>query len=80
MRRLMIIACLSVPLLFGGCENHQAKVDSLQKESDRLGDQFQRDCAGEMLNIPPKLSPKCQAEKDQQAEAWKRLQDERAKK
>ncbi len=62
-----------------GCKSHQAKVDDLQKEYDRLGEQFRRDCNAELLNIPPKLSPKCQDENKQVQDAWNRLQAERAK-
>ena len=36
-----------------GCESHQAKVDDLQKEYDRLGEQFRRDCHAEYLKVPP---------------------------
>jgi hypothetical protein len=63
-----------------GCQSHQAKVDALQKEYDRLGAQFQRDCSEEYLKVPPTLSEKCTDEKKKQEDAWKRLQDEQAKK
>lgn len=66
-------------LFFAGCQSHQAKIDALQKEYDRLGLQFQQDCAVEMLNIPPKLSQKCSDEGKSLDEAWKRLQTERLK-
>lgn len=62
-----------------GCQSHQAKVDALQKEYDRLGDQFQRDCTAEYLKVPPTLSPKCADEKSKLEEAGRRLQAERAK-
>ena len=62
-----------------GCQSHQAKVDALQKEYDQLGQKFRQDCSSEMLNIPPKLSPKCTEENKQVADAWNRLQAERAK-
>jgi hypothetical protein len=38
------------------------------------------DCSAEYLKIPPTLSPKCAEEDRERTEAWKRLQDERAKK
>jgi hypothetical protein len=63
-----------------GCQSHQAKVDALQKEYDRLGDQFRQDCSGEMANVPPTLSPKCADESKKVEDAWNRLQAERAKK
>ena len=69
-----------VTVALTGCQSHQAKVDALQKEYDRLGDQFQKDCAGEMINVPPKLSPKCADESKKVSDAWNRLQAERAKK
>jgi hypothetical protein len=62
-----------------GCKSHQAKVDDLQREYDRLGKQFRRDCNAELLDVPPKLSPKCQDENKQVQDAWNRLQAERAK-
>ncbi|WP_035354751.1 hypothetical protein [Edaphobacter aggregans] len=80
MRRFVIVACFAFLACLAGCENHQARIDSLQKEYDRLADRFQKDCSTEMLSIPPKLSPKCQDEKNKQAEAWKRLQEEHVKK
>ena len=64
---------------FSGCQSHQAKVDALQKEYDQLGQQYRQDCSAEMLNVPPKLSPKCADENKKVGEAWNRLQAERAK-
>ena len=49
-------------------------------EYDQLGQQFGKDCESEMINVPPKLSPKCASEKQNLAEAWNRLQAERTKK
>ena len=66
-------------LALSGCQSHQAKVDDLQKEYDRLGQQFRQDCSAEMINVPPKLSPKCTDESKKVDDAWKRLQAERAK-
>jgi hypothetical protein len=66
-------------LAFTGCQSHQAKVDTLQKEYDRLGAQFQKDCSEEYLKVPPTLSDKCADEKKNQEDAWRRLQDEQAK-
>lgn len=63
-----------------GCQSHQARVDALQKEYDRLGDQFRQDCSGEMVNVPPTLSPKCAEESKKVEDAWNRLQAERSKK
>lgn len=80
MRRLVIIACLSVSVLFAGCESQQAKVDNLQKDYDAKVAQFKGDCSAEYLKIPPTLSPKCAEEDRQRSEAWKRLEAERAKK
>jgi hypothetical protein len=76
--RFFALAAAVVALL-PGCQSHQSKVDALQKEYDRLGAQFQKDCAEEYLKVPPTLSEKCTEEKKTQEDAWKRLQDERAK-
>jgi hypothetical protein len=71
--------CAAVLLLSQtSCKSHQAKVGELQKEYDRLGGQFQRDCNQELLKVPPTLSPKCQDENKQVQDAWSRLQAERA--
>jgi hypothetical protein len=45
------IFALMTVLVFtlSGCQSHQAKIDALQKEYDRLGLQFRQDCSGEML-------------------------------
>ena len=66
-------------LAMAGCESHQAKVDALQQEYDRLGAQFQKDCSAEYYKVPPTLSPKCADKKKKTDDAYKRLQDERAK-
>jgi hypothetical protein len=70
--------CAASLLVLAGCESHQAKVDRLQKEYDRLAAQFQADCSSEYYKVPPTLSSKCQGEKDQMDGAWKLLQKERA--
>lgn len=75
---LLIILSVTSVLTLAGCEGHQAKVDRLQKEYDRLAAQFQSDCSAEYYKVPPTLSSKCQGEKDQMDGAWKLLQKERA--
>lgn len=80
MRRLLSVAFVSLSFLIAGCESHQAKIDALQKEYDRLGAQYRQDCSAELLNVPPKLSPKCSDENKKVGEAYDRLQAERAKK
>jgi hypothetical protein len=75
------IFALMAVLVFtlSGCQSHQAKIDALQKEYDRLGQQFRQDCSGEMLSFPSKLSPKCAEESKKVTDAWNQLQAERAK-
>ena len=75
---LLLILSVTSVLTLAGCEGHQAKVDRLQKEYDRLAAQFQSDCSAEYYKVPPTLSSKCQGEKDQMDGAWKLLQKERA--
>jgi cell division protein FtsL len=77
--RLTIFATASV-LILAGCESHQANVDGLQKEYNRLAAEFQKNCSAEYYKVPPNLSPKCQDEKKQMDDEWKRLQEERANK
>jgi hypothetical protein len=74
---LFIVLSAASVLVLAGCESHQAKVDRLQKEYDRLAAQFQSDCSAEYYKVPPTLGPKCQSEKDQMDGAWKLLQKER---
>ena len=82
MRHAAIVAATAVTLTIAvlGCQRHQAKVNALQEKYDQLGQQFRQDCSSEMLNIPPKLSPKCSEENKKVGEAWKKLQAERARK
>ncbi len=80
MRISRMFAAFTVLLLVSGCQSHEAKVTDLQKQYDQLGDQFQKDCSAEMMNLPQKLSPKCAGEKQKLSDAWNRLQAERAKK
>jgi hypothetical protein len=81
MRSTSLSVALAAVFVIGlvGCKGHQAKVDALQKEYDRLGEQFRRDCNAEYLKVPPTLSPKCEDENKQVQDAWNRLQSERAK-
>lgn len=66
-------------LALSGCQSHQSKVDALQKEYDRLNQQFAKDCSAEYLKMPPTLSPKCDDENKKMKDAWDRLQAERMK-
>ncbi len=52
----------------------------ISKSNTTNSEQFQKDCSGEMLNLPQKLTPKCADEKQKLNDAWNRLQAERAKK
>jgi len=74
---MFVLAFLFVAL--SGCQSHETKVAELQRQYDQLGNQFQKDCSGEMLNLPQKLSPKCADEKQKLSDAWNQLQAERAK-
>jgi len=79
MRQLLILSFTLTLAALSGCQSHQARVDALQKEYDQLGDQYRRDCAAELTNVPLKLSPKCSEESKKVGDAWNRLQAERAK-
>ena len=63
-----------------GCKSHQAKVSDLQNEYATLAKQFQQDCSGEYLDVPPKIGAKCKDEDARMKAAWDRLQVERNKK
>jgi hypothetical protein len=75
----MQLTVIGAVFILAGCESHQAKVDALQKEYDRLGAEFHKDCSQEYLKVPPTLSPKCADEKQKTEDAGKKLQAERAK-
>jgi hypothetical protein len=71
---------LALPFAFTGCRSHEAKVADLQKQYDQMGKQYGKDCESELIKVPPKLSPKCAAEKQKLADTWNRLQAERERK
>lgn len=82
MRRktMLLVMATILGCALAGCRSHEVKVANIQKQYDDMGNQFQKDCSAEMLNLPQKLSPKCADEKQKLADAWNRLQAERAKK
>ena len=81
MHRTAARVALGLVLAFAltGCRNYKAKVVDLQKQYDKLGAQFRKDCSAEMLNLPQKLSQKCAAESKKLKEVTDQLQAERAK-
>jgi len=81
MRRATMLFAVATILsfAFSGCQSHQAKVAALQKQYDQLAKQYQQDCSGEYLDVPPKISPKCKSEETKMNEAWNRLKTERSK-
>jgi hypothetical protein len=79
MRRLLILSFAITTVALSGCQSHQAKIEELKKEHDRLSDQFRADCTAEYLKVPPTLSPKCAEEQKKMNDAWQRLQAEQAK-
>jgi hypothetical protein len=78
MRRTIPLVLITATIALAGCQSHEAKVADLQKEYDRLGAQFQKDCSAELLNMPPALSPKCKDEKKKLSDTWNQLQAQRA--
>lgn len=82
MRRSAILNVFMGTLLLAlaGCHSHQDRIDELQKNYDQLGQQYRQDCSSELVNVPPKLSPKCADENKKVQDAWNQLQAERAKK
>jgi hypothetical protein len=74
-----VLFLMLITFFIAGCESHQARVDRLQREYDRLGDQFVKDCSAEVLKAPAPLSKKCADEDKAKSEAWARLQAERGK-
>lgn len=76
----LLVLTLAVAGSFYGCKSHETKVADLQKEYDALAKQFQQECSGELLNVPPTQSPKCKDEDARMKAAWDRLQAKRSKK
>ena len=76
---LLVIFLAASLLPLAGCESHEAKIDRLQKEYDKISQQFGKDCSAEYLKVPPNLSQKCVDESKQMGEAGKRLREERVK-
>lgn len=80
-RKPMYFAIVALALaMAAGCKSHQKKVADLQSEYDKLAKQFQQDCSGEYLDVPPKPSSKCKDEDARMKAVWDRLQAELAKK
>jgi len=73
----VLVAASTITL--SGCRSHQSKIDALQKEHDRLSQQYQKDCGDEYLKAKPQFSQKCTDEAKQMDEVWKQLQSERSK-
>jgi hypothetical protein len=67
-----------ITIALTGCQSHQEKIDSLQRQYEELEAQFRKDCTAEYMKVPPTLSPKCADEKKNADDAYKRLQDKRA--
>lgn len=74
---VVLVAVSTIALT--GCKTHQARIDALQKEHDRLSQQYQKDCGDEYLKATPQFGQKCADEAKQMDDVWKQLQDERSK-
>jgi hypothetical protein len=73
----LLIAVLVIVMT--GCKSHPAKIDALQREHDRLSQQYQKDCGDEYLKAQPQFSQKCADEAKQMDQEWKELQSELSK-
>jgi hypothetical protein len=76
--RFLFLA-VAMTFAFVGCESHQAKIDALQKEHDRISQQYKQDCGAEYLKAKPQFSQKCIDEAKHMDDVWKQLQAERSK-
>ena len=74
---MLLVALLTFAL--AGCQSHQAEIDALQREHDRISEQYKRDCGDQYLKAQPQFSQKCVDEAKQMDDIYKRLQEERAK-
>jgi uncharacterized protein YukE len=76
---LLAVVIATSTIALSGCRTHQSRIDALQKEHDRLSQQYQKDCGDEYLKAQPQFSQKCTDEAKQMDEVWKQLQSERRK-
>lgn len=78
-RSTFLLVTVILTLAIAGCQSHQAKVDALQQEHDRISQQYKRDCGDEYLKAKPQFSQKCVDEAKQMDDVWKQLQAEKSK-
>jgi hypothetical protein len=79
-RKLRVIFVSTIfTLALAGCQSHQAKIDALQQEHDRISQQYKQDCGAEYLKAKPEFSQKCVDEAKHMDDVWKQLQAERSK-
>lgn len=78
-RLTIIFIAGTLAFSLGGCESHQGKVDALQREHDRISQQYKKDCGDEYLKATPQFSQTCKDEAKQMDDVWKQLQAEKAK-
>ena len=78
-RSLFILLAAVMTFVPVGCESHQAKIDALQKEHDRISQQYKQDCGAEYLKAKPQFSQKCIDEAKHMDDVWKQLQAEQSK-
>jgi len=76
---LLVVLVAASTTALSGCRTRPSKIDALQKEHDRLSQQYQRDCGDEYLKAKPEFNQKCADEAKQMDEVWKQLQTERSK-
>jgi hypothetical protein len=75
----IIVASAVLTIALTGCQRQEAKVESVQQAYNQAEKEFRTDCSEESLKLPTSLSAKCSGEKQKMDDAYKKLQDQRAK-
>jgi hypothetical protein len=75
----LIFSIGAITIALTGCQSHQAKIDALQREHDRISQQYKKDCGDQYLKAQPQFSQKCVDEAKQMDDLWKQLQAEKSK-
>ena len=75
----LIFSISAIAIAMTGCQSHLAKIDVLQKEHDRISQQYKKDCGDQYLKAEPEFNQKCIDEAKQMDDLWKQIQAEKSK-
>ena len=75
----LVFSISAIAIAMTGCQSHQVKIDALQKEHDRISQQYKKDCGDQYLKAEPEFNQKCIDEAKQMDDLWKQIQAEKSK-